>query len=315
MQSPFVLAHLSDPHLPPLPLPAFGEWDIKRALGVLNWHRKRKFQHLPATLDRLLADLAAQPVDHIAVTGDLVNVGLPVEIEAARRWLAAVGPPDTVTVVPGNHDIYVDLGDEPGVARWQAHMVGNPEAHQRAHVDASCGDGFPFARCFGAVVLIGLNSAVVTPPLYASGRLGPAQLRALAGLLERTGRAGLVRVVLIHHPPVPGLREARCALEDASALSDVLQQHGAELVLHGHNHRAMLTFVDGPDRAVPIVGVPSASLGLAHGRQTLARYNLYRLTSDPAAPIEMIERGLAEPGGGIVEVGRRYLAPPVPAMT
>ena len=49
---------------------------------------------------------AAEP-DHIAVTGDLVNLALDDEVEAARGWLETVGPPDLVSVVPGNHDAYV----------------------------------------------------------------------------------------------------------------------------------------------------------------------------------------------------------------
>ena len=37
----FVLAHLSDPHLGPVPLPRFRELTGKRALGYVNWHRRR----------------------------------------------------------------------------------------------------------------------------------------------------------------------------------------------------------------------------------------------------------------------------------
>ena len=56
----------------------------------------------------------------------------------------------------------------------------------------------------------------------------------------------------------------------------------------------------------PIVGAPSASLGRLHRHEPLARYNLLRI--DPAAgAIELIGRGMAEPGGTIVEVERRSL--------
>jgi hypothetical protein len=59
---------------------------------------------------------------------------------------------------------------------------------------------------------------------------------------------------------------------------------------------------------VPIVGAPSASLGVRHGREDLARYNLYRIEG-PAAPVHLVGRGLAEPGGPIVELERRILRP------
>ena len=43
----FVLAHLSDPHLGPVPTPRLAELAGKRALGFLNWHRKRRAIHRP----------------------------------------------------------------------------------------------------------------------------------------------------------------------------------------------------------------------------------------------------------------------------
>ena len=303
----FTLAHLSDPHLPPLLLPMVAEWNLKRLLGVLNWQRRRKRQHRADVLARLLDDLRQQNPDHITVTGDLANLGLPAEHDTAQQWLASVGTPDGVTVIPGNHDIYTDLGSDPGIARWQDYMAQMPIPDSAAAPTPA----FPFVRRIGALALIGLNSAVPTPPLYASGRLGPDQLAALARLLADLRKAGLARVVLIHHPPIPGLREARCALEDAADLADVLRRHGAELVLHGHNHRAMLNFVESPDGAVPIVGVPSASMGEPHGRENLARYNLYWITDTAGGDrtVEMIERGFVTPDGPVQEISRRKLTP------
>ena len=69
----FVLAHLSDPHLGPLPRPRFAELMGKRATGFLNWRRKRGLIHRADVLARIVADLKAQAADHIAVTGDLVD--------------------------------------------------------------------------------------------------------------------------------------------------------------------------------------------------------------------------------------------------
>ena len=58
-------------------------------------------------LDALVADMQAQRPDHIAVTGDLVNLALEAEFTPAQAWLESVGTPQRVTVVPGNHDAYV----------------------------------------------------------------------------------------------------------------------------------------------------------------------------------------------------------------
>ena len=103
----FSLAHLSDPHLPPLPAPRLSELAGKRALGYLNWTRNRHRFHRRDVVDVLMSDLRAQVPDHIAITGDLVNLALEAEFAPALAWLETIGPPERVTVVPGNHDAYV----------------------------------------------------------------------------------------------------------------------------------------------------------------------------------------------------------------
>src|ERR1700730_18315768 len=103
----FTLAHLSDPHLPPLPPPKLGELAGKRVLGYLNWTRNRGKYYRREVLDALVADMQAQSPDHIAVTGDLVNLALEAEFAPAQAWLKSVGEPHLVTTIPGNHDAYV----------------------------------------------------------------------------------------------------------------------------------------------------------------------------------------------------------------
>ena len=87
----FTLAHLSDPHLPPLPAARLGDLAGKRALGYLNWTRNRHKFHRRDVLDALVADMQAQAPDQIAVTGDLVNLALDAEFAPARAWLESVG--------------------------------------------------------------------------------------------------------------------------------------------------------------------------------------------------------------------------------
>src|SRR4051812_31501957 len=93
----FKLAHLSDPHLAPLPRPNPRELLSKRGLGYINWLRKRRSIHRPEVLAALVADLKAQTPDHIAVTGDLVNLSLTSEFAPARVWLETLGNPHDVT--------------------------------------------------------------------------------------------------------------------------------------------------------------------------------------------------------------------------
>src|SRR5437879_13121470 len=107
MTDTFTLAHLSDPHLPPLPAARLRDLAGKRALGYLNWTRNRHKYHRREVLDALVADMRAQAPDHIAVTGDLINLALEAEFEPSRAWLESVGAAQHVTVIPGNHDAYV----------------------------------------------------------------------------------------------------------------------------------------------------------------------------------------------------------------
>ncbi|HXF55036.1 MAG TPA: metallophosphoesterase [Hyphomicrobiaceae bacterium] len=303
----FVLAHFSDLHLGPVEGFALRHWNVKRGLGYANWVGRRRRVHRPQVVAKLLEDLAGQHVDHIVVTGDLVNIGLPSEYENALAWLKSLGPPNRVTVVPGNHDIYVRLKSDPGVARWHEYMSESP---QRNGVRG--GLLFPFVRRLGAVALVGLCSAVPTPPFVAAGRVGDDQLSALGPLLDGLRRDGLVRVILIHHPPLPDQASPRRGLADAGALASVLDRHGAELILHGHNHLDMLAARTWSGGHIPVVGVASASVARRHKREPLGRYNLVRIEGgrEPVR-IELVGRGLREPGGPVVEIEHRLLAPTV----
>jgi 3',5'-cyclic AMP phosphodiesterase CpdA len=308
MSQTFTLAHLSDIHLAPVVGFSMAHWRLKRLLGYVNWHRKRKAIHLRPVVDRLVADLMTQRPDHIAVTGDLVNLGLPDEQAAALEWLRNVGSPDRVTVVPGNHDIYVHMRRDPGTARWQDYMRANAEG-------ASYGESshpFPFVRRFGQIALIGVNSAVPTMPVLARGRVGREQLQRLGRMLDALGREGLVRIVLIHYPPLPGQSAPARKLLDAEAMQQVLSEHGAELVLHGHNHTNTLAFCSSCGATIPVVGIASASLGRRYHDEPLGRYNLYQVTAaGGAAKVLLTARGLAKPDGPVVELERRTIEAPI----
>jgi hypothetical protein len=116
--------------------------------------------------------------------------------------------------------------------------------------------------------------------------------------------------VLIHHPPLPGQAKRYRGLEDAAALEAVLARHGAELVIHGHNHHNMLAWcATSAGGKVPVVGAPSAALAHPYKREPLARYNLYRIAGPPWT-IELVGRGLERPGGPVVELERRSLVLP-----
>src|SRR5262245_45032879 len=312
------LAHLSDPHLGPLPTPRPRELASKRLTGFINWMRKRRFMHRPEVLAAIVGDLKAQSPDHIAVTGDLANISLPQEFVAGRAWLEQVGNARDVTVVPGNHDAYV-RGAEPEVVRhWSEFLRGDsvrdPEkwepvfGQDHAQIKASA-PTFPFVRRRGPLALVGVSTAVPTPPFMATGLIGADQLARLGATLAALAREACFRVVLIHHPPVSPPERHHKRLIDAEALRAVLARHGAELLLHGPDHVHSLVWLDGPDGRIPAVGVPSASV-VPGGKDDPAAYNIYRIDGVPGAwRCEAISRGLTWGGAGdsIAELKRQQL--------
>src|SRR5580704_2717231 len=249
----FTLAHLSDLHLasPPRLAQLFLS---KRGLGFINWQRKRKFVHRPEVLDAITRDLKTQSFDHIAVTGDLVNLSLP--------------------------DVYVRAAEPMPAQYWNDFMRGDDGI-----------DRFPSLRRRGDVSLIALSTGVATGPFMATGRLGKRQLERLAEALEQT--AGTFRVVLIHHPPKSPLRRFLRRLTDGKALRGVLAAKGAELLVHGHDHHDALVWLDGPQgKKIPAVCVPSASAAAPHGDEDGAGYHFFTIDGTPGKNwrCEMIAR-------------------------
>jgi 3',5'-cyclic AMP phosphodiesterase CpdA len=271
----FVLAHLSDLHLSSLRGVRPRELMDKRILGYLSWRHRRRREHRGEVLDVLRADLHSQHPDHVAVTGDLTHIGLPQEFREAAEWLAKLGPPHDVTVVPGNHDAYVHEPWQRTFAQWSPYMRGDDEA-------AESGDGsveFPSLRVRRHVAMIGLSTALPSAPFLATGRLGERQLARLDRLLAETAAAGLFRIVLLHHPPGPHTVRWRKALRDGGALRDILARQGAELTLHGHAHLSAATYLDGERARNLAIGVPSASAVGKHADRR-ATYHLYRIRCD-----------------------------------
>lgn len=322
MSKPFVLAHLSDPHLGPLPRPAVRELASKRLVGYINWQRGRRRVHLRDALDAVTGDLYGAKPHHVAITGDLVNIALPAEFTHARRWLETLGGPADVSVVPGNHDAYVASAGVHRDLHWLPYMAGDapespnrpPRAGEDVLMSTPAAEArqqstqlsreetvFPYVRRRGPVALVGVSTAVPTRPFMATGHLGEPQIARVARILDTLRTEGLFRVVMIHHPPVPAAHH-KC-LTDAVAFQRALADVGAELIIHGHDHTHSLIWIDGRDARVPVIGVPSASVS-AQGKKRAGAYNLYLIGGRPGAwTCEVVSRGL-RPSGAVGELNR-----------
>ncbi len=102
---PLRIAHISDLHVLS---PRGVEWRSivfnKRITGYANLLLSRGRVYRRELLDAVLAEAAAR-ADHVVVTGDITNLSLEPEFEAARSLLAGVARAVEVSVVPGNHDV------------------------------------------------------------------------------------------------------------------------------------------------------------------------------------------------------------------
>ncbi|PPE81004.1 metallophosphatase [Kaistia algarum] len=296
----FRLAHLSDPHLGPLPRLRTMEFASKRVIGYVNWRRNRMRSLAGPVLGNLVEDVLAHAPDHIAVTGDLMNLGLPGEIIAARDWLEAFGPPDRITVIPGNHDAYVPGALRKALVAWAPYATGDHGTPPGRVI-------FPFLRRRGPVAIIALSSARASAPFMATGHVDSSVLPALHDELVRARRDGLFRVVLIHHPPTINATNWHKRLVGSGRIRAVLREAGAELVLHGHTHVDSHVEIDGGDKPIPVIGVPSAS-NTPGGHKPAARYNIFEIGGEPGAwHCHMTERGYAGPGSEIGIIRERKI--------
>lgn len=276
------IAHLSDLHLSPVPFPAEWPWRLKPVLGWINW-RRQPGAHDNAVWERTAAAALAARPDHIAVTGDLIELGLTAEYVAARGALARLGDPARVSWGPGNHDCYTT--DTPARIRS---VLGDWLASDEAMNDLR--GHFPRLHVVGRAAVVTLCSGTPTWTFSAEGELGSTQLARLDPILGGLDRARLLPVIAVHHPPAAiGLSRLK-RLRDGAALLDRLARHRCPLVLHGHLHEACRRQITVGGFAVTLVGAPSASASGRHGEDPAA-FNLVRVADDLSWTVETIRTG------------------------
>jgi 3',5'-cyclic AMP phosphodiesterase CpdA len=302
----FRLAHISDVHLGPLPDVTYRDLASKRMVGYVNWQRNRRRHHHDGIVDAIVADLKVQAPNHLAVTGDLVNLALDGEIALARLWLETLGEPADVSVVPGNHDAYVPGAFDKACHAWAPWMHGDG-----VH-GAISSTSFPYLRVRQGVALIGVSTARATAPFMASGFFREGQAERLGRVLDETGKRGLFRAIMIHHPPVRGAVGQHKRLFGIGKFQKLVRRHGAELVLHGHSHLPTLHWIDGRDGAVPVVGVAAAGQAPG-GHKPAAQFNLLDISGQSGDwNVRLTRRGLSGPSMPSAEIGTFDLSAAVP---
>jgi len=276
------LAHCSDLHLLSHDGVRWLELANKRWIGAMNLLANRSRHHHVAAFEQMVEDLNAQGIEHVLCTGDVTNLALAQEFQFARERFdkLALGP-EGVTVIPGNHDAYVAEGVAHFAAIFAPYARTDPgwEWPDDARVEADDDLRWPIVRVRGELALVGVSTSRATPWFTAYGRVGTGQLARLQRVLVDDRLRGKVRVVAIHHPPAGKRAESRIrGLRDHAEFADVIAAAGADLVVHGHEHRDMREQLAGPTGPVPVVGVASGTY--AHDNpDRLARYRIYEIAA------------------------------------
>jgi 3',5'-cyclic AMP phosphodiesterase CpdA len=277
----FHIAHLSDLHLFDPPHMMLRDFMSKRVLGYLSWRLHRQSQHRTDFMPALCRALGTAEVDHIVVTGDLTHLGHEVDFDKAGHILQQLGGPDRITLVPGNHDAYVEKPWCRKTFGLMPYLRSDPCAADRtpSAPDAHPLPSWPSYRIRNGIAIIGVSSAGPTRPFSATGNIGREQREKLKSILIRAADQALFRLLLIHHPPVFGLVGRRRHLTDHGALADIIGQTGAELLLHGHAHRFSEATIEGPCGKIAVVGVPALT-ALSAKSNRRAGFHLYRIRRD-----------------------------------
>ncbi|MCW5803539.1 MAG: metallophosphoesterase [Deltaproteobacteria bacterium] len=282
------LAHFSDLHLLSHDGARWLDLANKRWIGAMNLLSNRSRHYHIAAFDDMIADLNAQGVEQILCTGDVTNLALRQEFEFARgkfdQLVGEVRALANVTVIPGNHDAYVAEGV--GLfGELFAPFAATDEGWAWTEDDRDPDDPrddlhWPIVRVRGSLAIVGLSTSRQTPWFTAYGRAGKGQLARLQRALVDPRLAGKVRVVAIHHPPAGKRATSRIrGLRDHAAFAEVISTAGADLIVHGHEHRDMTEELAGPCGPVPVRGVPSGTYFHNKPERT-ARYRIYEIDGD-----------------------------------
>jgi len=280
------IAHISDLHV----LSSTGaHWrDIifnKRLTGYANLILRRGRVHRREYLLAVLA-AAVAGADHLVVTGDITNLSLEHEYEEARALLDEAAQRTEVTVVPGNHDIYLPSTHRRRRFPHYFNQFLQSDLPQLAR-DLPVGR-FPCVKLRGGMAIIALSSAVPRPPFIAAGYVGGEQLEALETVLAHPEVNWRTPIVLIHHPPVDTrlrITQLRDGLVDAAALRRSLARLTGGLALFGHLHVRVRCELPTLSGKLEVIGASGAALD--HPDSSVrAGFNLYEFDSDRLASVQ-----------------------------
>src|SRR5579864_2802506 len=205
--------------------------------------------------------------DVFVLAGDLTNYGRPDEMEPLLNVLVRTRIP-TIAVL-GNHDF--ESGREADLIRMlsqESIKVLDGSAYERDGVGFAGTKGF--VGGFGRGALTAFGEPEIKAFVRASIDEALKLERAMSQL--RTSK----RVVVLHYAPIAATAEGEAReifpFLGTSRLAEVIDRHGADLVLHGHAHHGK---IDG--RTPGGVAVHNVALSLLQAQEPPAVYRIFDL--------------------------------------
>ncbi|MEM8845452.1 MAG: metallophosphoesterase, partial [Pseudomonadota bacterium] len=250
--------HLSSPQITN-PIRLFN----KRILGYLSWLRRRRRIHQRQVLEFAIDKILQLNIDHQVITGDLLHIGLKNEFEQCAKWLGQFNPKD-ITIIPGNHDLYVKEKWSRSFKYWQDYMEGD----EKPDWDELNGDDayekltqlYPTVRIRGNVAFICISSIFEAPWFRATGFINHNQLKQLYSLLNEPNLDNYCKILLVHHPVTLTNTKPRKCLINHKELTTLLFESPVNMILHGHEHKTLIEYIDtNSNTKIPVIGIASSS--------------------------------------------------------
>jgi Icc-related predicted phosphoesterase len=203
--------------------------------------------------------------DTLVLAGDLTNLGQPEEMEPLLNVLVRLRLP--TIVVLGNHDY--ESGKEAELARMitaSGIKLLDGNAYERDGVGFAGTKGFMGG--FGGGVLTAFGEREIKDFVRAS--IDEALKLECAMSQLRTEK----RVVVLHYSPIAGTVQGEAPeifpFMGTSRLAEVVDRHGADLVVHGHAHHGTTE-----GRTTTGIAVHNVAISLLQTQQPSSVYRIF----------------------------------------
>lgn len=221
----------------------------------------------PQSYDRVREQMGRvrDEADLLILAGDLTNYGRPQEMESLLNALVRIRVP--IVAVLGNHDY--ESGQQDELMRMmtaEGIKVLDGTGYERDGVGFAGTKGF--VGGFGRGVLTAFGEREIKTFVQAAIDEALKLERALSQLrMEK-------RIVVLHYSPIAATVKGEAPeifpYLGTSRLAEVVDRHGADLVVHGHAHHGS------PD-GVTTAGIPvhNVALGLLQSQQPPCVYRVF----------------------------------------